>query len=103
MQGTIRQLLHYNNEINGLQGSIMFEFFRPKIREFSQKNKVRLESASAKITKLRNEFLETDEHGNAKFVGEGKDRVAIFKEGKTQEEFDKAYNELLETEITIII
>lgn len=103
MQGTIRQLLHFKNEVDGMNGSIMAEFLRPKIRQFHGDNAIRINSAYDKIRKLRDEYLKTDDAGNAKFVGEGKDRVPVFKTGKTQEDFDKAYNELLESEVTIKI
>lgn len=98
---TIRQLLHYQSEINQMQGSIFAEFFRSKIKDFVQNNNIRVQTAYSKIEKLRDEYLELDEKRNVKLIGEGKEQKAVFKEGKTEEEFKEKYEELMNSEVQI--
>ena len=98
-----KDLIRYHQEIQQWQnaGSVLVEFNRSKIKSFYNENSIRLNTCFEKIDKLRMEFLELDEKNQIKWSGEGQDKKPIFKEGKTQEEFDKLYNAIMDGEIQI--
>ena len=49
---TNRTLLQFNDECQRMQGTIIGEFFRPKIRQFYNDNNIRLDTLFKKMTAL---------------------------------------------------
>jgi hypothetical protein len=101
MNATTRLLLHYHNEIEQLKSSVLGQFNNAKINQFMRDNGIRIQTAYRKIEDLKKEFLEMDANGNVKTEGEGENIKPLFKEGKTKEDFDRAYNNLMDSETII--
>lgn len=112
---TNRNLINFHNEIQGWyeQGSVLVMLNRSKIKEFDKNNKHKVEEVHKKINALHENFLvyeqPKDKDGNPdmskpliiKYEGGGNDRKLVFQKGKTNEQFQKEYAELMDTEIII--
>jgi hypothetical protein len=110
---TYSKLINWHRELSGARqnDSIFARFLKPKINEFYNNNKVRIDSFNEWFQKLEDEYLDVEviqlEGGKTKtqpaFEGEGKDKKRKMKEGKSREEFDRLlsekWNEVISVEI----
>ena len=109
---TNRTLLQFNDECQRMQGTIIGEFFRPKIRQFYNDNNIRLDTLFKKMTALKEEHFEIEGEGDYKrvktYTPEPIDGVAqqpkpVMKTDKTEDDYTKAFNELMDGEVNIKI
>lgn len=105
-QTTNHQLLRYNEEIQMWiqQDSMQYRLNRSKVHEFMKLNQVRINGINGRIQQVHLDFYKYDMvDGNPIFVmeGEGKDRKAVFKDGKTEKDHRKAIDAILEEETTV--
>lgn len=89
-----RILLKKSFDINHLEseGSILFDTNESKFLEFRNKNGVRVNSIAGELKQLRSQYYQHDEKGEPVY---GEDKKMILFEGKTQEEFHAAYDEIM--------
>lgn len=102
MNITTRQLFAWHQEIQSMNGSIHHIFNRSKIKEFYNDNGIRIDTMFKKLKEIQTEYF-VIENEQIKKEGEGKDAKPVVQEGKTREEFDKKFNELMDSEITVKI
>ena len=109
IQSTYRLLLAYHEENQRLNSSVLGIYLRSKIREFGNNNNIRLQHLFDDLAKLQEEYFVLEGEGKntrIKFTTPteaGAKPMPVMKEGKTQQDFEKEYNKLLDTEITIAI
>lgn len=99
---TNRNLYGYHQQIEGLNGSIFELFMRGKIADFKKNNGIRINTLLEKMKAIQAEYfiIENDE---VKFeMIEGKKKFILL-EGKTQDGFDEAVNELMDKPCAITI
>lgn len=105
-QTTNHKLLRYMEEINMWmnQDSMQYRLNRAKVHEFLRNNKIRIDGINERISKVHREFFKHEiKDGNPVFEmeGEGKDRKAVFAEGKNEEDHRKAIDAILQEETTV--
>lgn len=100
MQGTNRLLLSLHREAQTMTGLIAI-FNRSKIKQFYVDNAIRINTLNEKISKMQREFFVIEEGDKIRHEGEGKDRKPVMQEGKTREEFEAKFNDLLNLEVEI--
>jgi len=102
---TTGQLLRWHDELKQLGdiNSIFFHFNHSKIREFYNKNGLRLDSAFKKMEELRKEFFAIDKDGRVEMQGEGDKKVPVLLADKKREDYDKRVKEIMESQVTIIL
>lgn len=88
-------------------GSIVAYLLRGKIAQWEKDNMVRIDSILEKMKQIDTEFWQHNVvDGRIEFVkvdGEDGKREPVLIEGKTREEFESKYKELLSTETTMIL
>lgn len=101
MQGTYKQLMSFNNELNQYnRTSILWFLLSNKISEFYKLNGVRIQSILDKNNALSEKYF-TFENGKPVFDGEGEDKKQRMNEGFTQEDYEQEWNELMNTQCEI--
>lgn len=111
---TNRNLLSFDEEVQQWYsiGSILAEFHKSKIKDFYKHNGIRVSTLNKKIDDMHREYFQyealKDKDGiinlnntKIKLSGEGKDRQPILLDGKTFENFNKDYSELLNANIDV--
>lgn len=87
-------------------GTVLRYFLAGKINEFQKHNGIRVRTCIERLNETDREFCEyTEEDGKITYKIEkvdGKDRRVI-KEGKTEEEFNKAYHKILSEIVAVEI
>lgn len=103
----LKHLINYDQEIMSWSqnGSVLMHFLQPKIKQFYNDNGIRLQTAYGKINSLIEEHFELDENKKIKTIEVEKDgnksQQRVLKEGKSNEEYDKLYMELMDSETKI--
>ena len=95
--GQLNQLFEeYREKMNGLDGIL----HRSKLNDFMKKNQIRIKGMHESMKKIQTEHF-VIEDDKIKYEGEGKDRKAIYQEGKDKEGYTKEMQTLFETEVFI--
>jgi hypothetical protein len=100
---TYAQLLQYHHDIHQFNGTILNVFFREKIKQFYNHNGVRIQSVLDKQRTLMFEFFETEGPEGKETFRKDAEGKRIYKEGKTQFEFDARLKEFLNTQTPITL
>lgn len=90
----------YNDHVyyNTMMEPALRRLLKGRINDFYKENEVRLSTISEKRDKLQREWLQFEDD-KPKFGGEkGKEQVLMI-EGKLLEDYKKAYQDLMQTEI----
>lgn len=112
MQATNRILLSFHEENQKLSQSILGQYLRSKIKEFGNLNNIRLQSLFDSMAKLQEEYFIVEGEGRDRKIkhetpppidGSEQQPVAVMQEGKTREEFENKWAELMNREVTIEI
>lgn len=94
-------LYSYHLEIQGWKGSIMAEFNKGKIKNFYEKNSVRLNLLLERLDKLQVKYFEIDEKNKIVMMPDDPTKPKM-KEGMLFEDYEKDHNELMNRDIEII-
>ncbi len=101
---TNQVLYNYHIELQQLHKSVLGLLLRPKINEFYASNGLRINLLEQGILRIQKEHLVFDgekiKYHEAK---EGEQKQLVFIEGKTNDDLQKAYAELMEKEIALSI
>lgn len=88
-------------------GSIVAHLLRSKISQWEKDNMVRINSILEKMKSIDMEYWQhTAVDGRVEYTmvdGEGGKREPVLIEGKTREDFESAYKDLLSQETTMVI
>jgi len=96
-----KNLYAYHLEIQGWRGSVMFHFQASRIKNFYDKNAVRLNILLEKLDKLQQKYFVISP--NNELVMQVEDpNTPVLLEGMLKEDYDKEYAELMERDIQII-
>lgn len=95
------QLLAYDEEIQNWykSGSVLTLFHNSRINDFYKEFKLRLETLWKEVRTLQEEYF-VFENDKVKVEGEGNDRKPICKEGKTIEDFNQAWADLMNQQVS---
>lgn len=94
-----RQLISYHQEIQGMKGSILYQFNAPKIKEFYNRNGIRVTTTIEKLHDLNKKYFVYE--GEKLKVGE--DKKPILLPDFNREDFDKELAAIMEQEVNIIL
>lgn len=95
---TYRDLLNYHTELQSKSDSIFFRFQAGKVKEFWKNNSVRINSMIKKLSDINPAFFEFEGEN----IKRDEKQEAIFIEGKTQSEYEKERNLILDEPCNII-
>ncbi len=88
-------------------GSIMAYLLMPKIRQWEKDNMVRVNSILEKMKVIDMEYWQhTAIDGRVEYTmvdGENGKREPVLKEGKTRDDFESAYKDLLSQETSMVL
>lgn len=94
-----KQLLSYHQEIQGMRGSILYQFHISKIKEFYNKNGIRINTTMEMISDLNKKYFVYE--GEELRMGEDKKPVLL--PDFNMEDFSKELKEIMDKEINIIL
>lgn len=94
-----KQLISYHQEIQGMKGSILYQFHASKIKEFYNKNLIRINTTLEKLHALNQKYFQYD--GDKLKMGE--DKKPLIQPDFKMDDFDRELNEIMEQEINIVI
>ncbi len=98
----IHQLMKWNQEANELTTSLLGVFHKSKLSDFLFYNKTLLEQASADQQKLIEAHFVMEE-GQPKFEVIDEKQTPVLLEGKTQEDYNKAFEAFMNTMVGVRI
>ena len=101
---TNQVLYNYHVELQQLHKSVLGMLFRSKINEFYKDNLLRINLIEQGIVRIQKEHLvfEGDQIQHSDETENGQ-KIPLFLIGKTNEDLQKAYKELMEKQITITV
>lgn len=94
-----KQLISYHQEIQGMKWSILYQFNASKIKEFYNRNGIRITTTLEKLHDLNKKYFEYD--GEKLKMGEDKKPVLL--PDLNMGEFEKELATIMEQEISIIV
>jgi hypothetical protein len=109
MNLTNQQLLNCYEELIEMRrnGSVIAYLLMPKIRQWEKDNMVRVNSILEKMKAIDMEYWQhTAIDGRIEYTmvdGENGKREPVLKEGKTREDFESAYKDLLSQETSMVL
>lgn len=92
-------LYTYHVEIQNLQKSVLGLLLRNKVQEFYKNNGLKIDLLSQGTLRIQKEHLVFENEQ----IKRNEDKTPVLIEGKTNEDLQKAYDELMQKETTIII
>ena len=96
---TVGQLMSLHNQIQAMNGTATAFLLRSRIKDFYDKNGIRIETNGKKINAILEKYFEMDENKKIK-VDETKNRV--FKAGMKEDDYKAEWAEIMNA-LTIIL
>lgn len=101
-----KQLYKFHLELDELKTSVFNFLFKSKISDFYKNNGLRINTLMDNINKLQMAFFEFEAEGTPlarikMSTNENNEPVPVLKEGNTMEEYNAAFDELMNRETTI--
>ena len=91
-------LLHYHNQLQDLNANSVWAFLnKQKIKQFYSNNQIKLTAILNKISILQHDMFEHDEKDEIVFSED----KPVLKEGKTMDEYNERYTELMNEDCVI--
>lgn len=97
-----RHLYQYHKQIQGLRGNVIELLLKGRINEFYKNNGVRVNTLIEKMASLQKDYYIYEGEQIKTEEKDGK-KVFVFQDGKTQEQFNAALENLMNQPTTIKI